>query len=43
MLIASEDTYRHRLLAGCHLRQHVGHLIEPPQDVIEFEAIELVL
>ena len=43
MLIAGEDTRRHRLLAGRHLVQCVGLFVEPPQDVIEFEAIKLVL
>ena len=43
VLIAGEDAHRHRLSAGCHVRQHVCHLVETPQDVIELETVELVL
>ena len=43
VLIAGEDARRHRLSVGLRLRQCVGHLVETPRDVIELEAIELVL
>ena len=43
MLIAGEDTHRHRLSTGCHFRQRVGRLVETLQDVIEFETVELIL
>ena len=34
---------RHWLSVGCRFCQHVGHLAEMPRNVIELEAIELVL
>ena len=43
VLIAGEDAYRHRLSAGRCIRQRVGRLIETTRDVIELEAVELVL
>ena len=43
MLVAGEDTRWHRLSVGCCFRKRVGHLIEAPRDVIELEAVELVL
>ena len=43
MLVTSEDAYWHWLSAGCCFQKYVGCLIEVPRDVIEFEAIELVL
>ena len=43
MLVAGEDTHWHRLLVGCCLCQRVGCLVEAPQDVVELEAVELVL
>ena len=43
MLIAGEDAHGHWLLAGRRFRQHVGHLIETPRNVVELEAIELVV
>ena len=43
VLVAGEDTYWHQLSARCRLLERVGRLIEAPQDVIEFEAIEHVL
>ena len=43
VLIAGEDTRRHRLSARCCFCKRVGRLVEVPWDVIEFEAIEFVL
>jgi len=43
MLVAGEDTHWHRFSAERRFRKRVGRLIEVPWDVIEFEAIELVL
>ena len=43
MLVTSEDACWHRLSTGCRLRECVGRLVEAPRDVIEFEAIKLVL
>ena len=42
-MVAGEDTYWLQLSVGCHLRKHVSRLIELSWDVIEFEAVELVL
>ena len=43
MLIAGEDARWYRFSTGCCLRKCIGCLVEVPWDVIEFEAIELVL
>ena len=43
MLVAGKDTYWDWLLAGCCFCECVGCLIETPWDVIELEAIELVV
>ena len=43
MLVVGEDTHWHRLSAGRRFCKRVGCLVEAPWDVIEFEAIELVL
>jgi len=43
MLVASEDTCWHRLPAGCRLSKRIGRHVEAPQNVVELEAIELVL
>ena len=42
-MVAGEDARWHGLSAGCRLRKRVGHLVEAPWDVIEFEAIEFIL
>ena len=42
-MVAGEDTRWHRLSTGCHFCKRTGRLIEAPWDVIEFEAVELVL
>ena len=42
-MVVGEDTCWHRLSIGCRLRKRIGHVIEAPWDVIEFEAIEFVL
>ena len=43
VLIAGEDACRHQLSAGRHLCYRFGCFVEPPQDVIELDTIELVL
>ena len=43
MLVTGEDARWHRFMTGCLLRKCAGRLSEAPWDVIEFEAIELVL
>ena len=43
MLVAGEDTHWHHLSTGRRFYKRVGHLIEAPWDVIEFEALEFVL
>ena len=43
MLIIGEDGCRHRLLAGHRFCERVGHLVETPWNVVELEAVELVL
>jgi hypothetical protein len=43
VLIASKDIGRDWLLAGRHLHQFVGCFIESSRNVIEFEAVKLVL
>ena len=43
VLIAGEDACWHRLSDGCLFCQCVGRLIEMPRDVVELEAVELVL
>jgi len=42
-LIAGKDACRDWLLAGCCFRERVGCFVETPWDVVEFEAVELVL
>ena len=42
-MVAGEDAHWHRLLARCSFRKRVSYLVETPRDVIELEAIELVL
>jgi len=43
VLVAGEDAHWHQLSTGCCFRKHVGRLVEAPRDVIELEAIELIL
>ena len=43
VLITGEDARRHQLSVGRCFHQRVGRLVETPQDVIELEAVELVL
>ena len=43
MLVTGEDACWHRLSTGHRFCKCVGHLIEAPWDVIEFEAIEFAL
>ena len=43
VLVAGEDTRWHWLSTGRRFCKCVGHFIEAPWDVIEFEAIEFVL
>ena len=42
-MVAGEDTHWHRLSTGHRFCKRVGRLVEAPWDVIEFEAVELVL
>ena len=43
MLVTGEDARWHRLSAGCSFYKRVSRLVETPRDVVELEAIELVL
>ena len=43
MLMAGEDVHWHWLLARHRFCQCVGHLVETPRNVVELEAIKLVL
>ena len=43
MLVADEDAHWYWFSTGHRLRKCVSRLVEAPWDVIEFEAIELVL
>ena len=43
MLVDGEDGCWHRLSTERCFGKRVGHLVEVPQDVIEFEAFEFVL
>ena len=43
VLIAGEDAHWHQLSIGRYFCQRVGCLIETPWNVVELEAIELVL
>ena len=42
-MVAGEDAHWYQFSTRRRLRERVGRLIEAPWDVIEFEAIELVL
>jgi hypothetical protein len=43
VLITGEDANWDRLSTRRHLHQLIGYLVEPSGDVVELEAIELVL
>ena len=43
MLVTGEDARWHQLSIGCYFCKRIGHLVEVSWDVIEFEAVELVL
>ena len=43
MLVISKDAHWHQLSTECCFRKRVDHLVEAPRDMIELEAIELVL
>ena len=43
MLVTREDAGRDWLSVGCHLCHCVGCFVKPPWDVVELEAIELIL
>ena len=43
VLVAGENSRGDRLSARCRFHKRVGCLVEASQDVIEFQAVELVL
>ena len=43
MLVVGKDARWYRLSTGRRLCKCVGRLVEAPWDVIEFEAVELIL
>jgi hypothetical protein len=43
VLVTGKDTDQDQILVGHYLYQLVGRLVEPSEDVVELEAVELVL